>query len=119
MNRKKTSMAFMMEYLLMILIFIGFFAVNTQFITKAYRASNLANHKRMALEYATNTLEKGDTDFRERRVNEQFEEDEDGIYLVRINDVTKDMEYQEIEVIYEDVSLLKLPFVKKGDSVNE
>lgn len=112
MNRK-TSMAFMMEYLVMILVFICFFAVNTGLIVKAYQISDLADHKRLALEYINNILEESDTDFVERIVNEDFMEDINGEYLIKINDVLN-KDYKEIEIFYKDTSLFKLPFIKGG-----
>ena len=108
---KKISLSFLYEYLLTILIFAIMLGVNIKLSGSSYLISKKANIKRMALEYAVNYIEKGEYEY-----GIHYFEDEEKTYVVSVN---RNDEASEIEILLEDESLIKLPFIDKGGSISE
>lgn len=102
MNRRFTYLNYLLEYLFVIIIFILGASVTSLLLYKSYRINELANKKKMAIEYATSYIEKGNYE-----EGEYITEDE---YRICVKKTDNSHNSYEISIYSNEEILISLPF---------
>lgn len=99
MNRRFTYLDYLLEYLFVIVIFMLGASVTTLLTYKSYKMNDLANKKKMAIEYATSYIENGDYAEGEYIIDD---------YQISVH---KEKDHYEISVCADGTELISLPFI--------
>ena len=110
MNRKFRFLDYLLEYVFVISIFIMGASVTTLLMYKSYRLNDLANRKKVAIEFASSYIENGDYQISSFTVDESMNKSDDGVYLIDVYNSDNGYKHLEISVSYKGEVLITLPF---------
>ncbi|MDO4198727.1 MAG: hypothetical protein Q4D13_07045 [Erysipelotrichaceae bacterium] len=110
MNKKSSSFTYLLEYLAVILLYMLGSLVSVHLLALSYHTNDMANRKKLAMEYASEYIEGGTYKIDTYHLDDSFNVNDNGEYTVEVKEVNEGHTYMNISITYNNEELISIPF---------